>query len=189
MTQAFSQEDLPTHIPSGTRRVLVTGRPGVGKTTLVRRAIAGLSRPVRGFYTQEVRNRGRRVGFQVHTLSGKSGWLAHVSRRSGPRVGRYRVDVAGFEALVLPELDPRAPRETLFLLDEIGPMELLSPLFQERVERLFEGPWPLLATVVLRPHPFVDALKSRDDVFLIHLTPENREAWLQALRHWLEEGP
>ena len=171
---------------SDARRILVTGRPGVGKTTLVRRVVEGLRRPLRGFFTQEVREQGRRVGFRVRTFSGREAWLAHIHRRHGPRIGRYRVDVAGFEALVLPELALAATPETLFVVDEIGPMELLSAAFRERVRALFAGPWDILATVVLRPHPFVDALKARPDVRLLHLTVENRDLWPARLRRELE---
>ncbi len=171
------------------QRVLLTGRPGVGKTTLVRRVLEGLQRPARGFFTQEVRHQGRRVGFQVVTLEGKRAWLARVGPGPGPRVGRYRVDLQAFEALVLPLLTTTdIPRETLWVLDEIGPMELLSAAFCRAVERLFQGPWDILATVVLRPHPFADALKARPDVHCIEVTPENRDALVARLREQLSTG-
>lgn len=165
------------------QRILLTGRPGVGKTTLVRRVLERLSRPARGFFTQEVRRQGRRVGFQVITLEGKRAWLARAQPGPGPRIGRYRVDLEAFEALVLPELQPRAqdPPELLWVVDEIGPMELLSRPFRQVILTLFQSPWDLLATVVLRPHPFADALKARQDVECLEVTEANRDALVHHL--------
>ncbi len=165
------------------QRILVTGRPGVGKTTLVQRVVAQLPRPVRGFITQEVREGGRRVGFQVVTFSGRKVWLAHVAWRQGPRVGRYRVNLRGFEEVALSELDLKhAPPETLVVVDEIGPMELLSRPFQEAFMALMEGPWDVLATMALKPHPFINALKARSDVEVVVVTPQNRDALVPQLR-------
>ncbi len=172
------------------QRLLITGRPGVGKTTLVQRVVAGLSRPLRGFITQEVREGGRRVGFQVVTFSGRKVWLAHVARSQGPRVGRYRVNLAGFEEVVLPELDLQdAPPETLVVVDEIGPMELLSVPFQKALMALMDGPWDVLATMALKPHPIIRALKARQDVEVVVLTPQNRDALVPQLRARLGRAP
>nr|KAJ0227552.1 hypothetical protein LSAT_V11C100016460 [Lactuca sativa] len=43
-------------------------------------------------------------------------------------VGRYRVDVASFESLALPELQFKEDTD-LFVIDEVGKMELFSSLF------------------------------------------------------------
>ncbi len=170
-------------------RVLVTGRPGVGKTTLVERVVRRLTRPVRGFITREVRRAGRRMGFVVETFSGRRAWLARVGRGGRFRVGRYRVDLDAFEEVVLPELDlSDAARETLVVLDEIGPMELFSNAFRQALRRIFDGPWDVLATVVQRPHPFADALKARPDVVLLTVTRENREALVEEVARRLSRA-
>ncbi len=133
--------------------LLLTGRPGCGKTTVVRRVVEHLSEqriPVQGFYTLEVREGGRRVGFDVITVpEGRVAPLARVQPgAAGPRVGRYRVFVATLEALVLPLLQARDPRVRLLVVDEIGAMELLSSRFREAVARLLaEPPCCLLATI------------------------------------------
>ena len=58
--------------------LLLTGRPGVGKTTVVRRVVERLSRPTGGFYTCELREGGRRTGFEIVTLDGQRATLSHV---------------------------------------------------------------------------------------------------------------
>jgi nucleoside-triphosphatase len=155
----------------------VEARPGAGKTTAFRR-LAELLRdsglPVAGFTTEELRERGRRVGFAVESLDGERATLAHRSLSGPPRVGRYGVDLEAFERVALPSL--RVPQEGVVLIDELGKMELFSERFRDAVERLLEEPVALAATVHAARHPFTDALKRRPDVELVRLTAANRDA-------------
>ncbi|XP_011791102.1 PREDICTED: cancer-related nucleoside-triphosphatase [Colobus angolensis palliatus] len=94
------------------RHVFLTGPPGVGKTTLIQKASEVLKSsgvPVDGFYTEEVRQGGRRIGFDVVTLSGTRGPLSRVGLEPPPgkrecQVGQYVVDMTFFEQLALPVL-------------------------------------------------------------------------------------
>lgn len=109
------------------KKLLITGLPGVGKTTLVRKLAARLGplRPV-GFFTEEVREGGVRKGFEWVGFDGRRGTLAHVRFSSRYRVGKYRVNVDGFERFLegVPFL---APDTKLVVIDEIGKMECFSP--------------------------------------------------------------
>jgi nucleoside-triphosphatase len=158
-------------------RLLVQARPGAGKTTAFRRLVELLREarvPVAGFTTEELRERGRRVGFAVESLDGERATLAHRSLSGPPRVGRYGVDLEAFERVALPSL--RAPTKGVVLIDELGKMELASERFRAAVERLFDEPVALAATVHLARHPFTDALKRRPDVELVRLGAANRDA-------------
>jgi nucleoside-triphosphatase len=115
--------------------------------------------PMSGFYTEELREKGRRVGFQGVTLDGRTFPLAHV-RTPGPmRVGPYGVDLAGLESVGLDALSPR-DRRTLVVLDEIGKMECLSAAFKARVQRLLDDDTPLVATVAAVGVGFVKRVRS-----------------------------
>ena len=130
--------------------LLLTGRPGVGKTTLVRRVLEELNDvPATGFYTVEIRAGGRRLGFRAVTLDGQEAILAHVDIRSRHRVSRYGVDVAAFERVALPSLIPGLPT-CLVVIDEIGKMECFSAAFRQAVLRILDADTPLLATIALR---------------------------------------
>ncbi len=155
------------------KTILLTGRPGVGKTTLIRHLAELLSnRAIAGFYTGEIREAGQRQGFGATTFSGGSCVLAHVSLKSRQRVGRYGVDVAAFERLVLPEL---ARPCDVMLIDEIGKMECFSAQFVDVVRGLLEGPTPVVATIAVSGARFIAEVKRRPDVEIWQVTRESRE--------------
>jgi nucleoside-triphosphatase len=113
-----------------TSNILLTGFPGCGKTTLVRHVIERLGDlRLAGFYTQELLGAdGRRVGFEAIGLHSDRANLAHVRSKSKIRVGRYGVELIGFEKLISEELAADADAD-LFVVDEIGKMECYSRRF------------------------------------------------------------
>lgn len=157
--------------------LLLTGKPGVGKTTLVERVVGELRGRLRlaGFTTGELRDAaGRRLGFRITTLDGREGELARVGWPSAVHVGRYGVNVEGFERLVLPEL---ARRDVdLLVVDEIGKMECASARFRRAVEDVLDAPVNVLATLGAAQQSFFQALRERPDVELFNLSERNREA-------------
>jgi nucleoside-triphosphatase len=158
-------------------RLLISGRPGAGKTTVLSHLSELLREagvPVSGFLTRERRQRGRRVGFEIETFEGVRGVLAHVELPGPPRVGRYGVDLEAFEALALPAMKPPGEKHVV-LVDELGKMELASTRFREATVALFDDPVPIVASVQTRPHPFTARLKGRADVEILPLTPANRD--------------
>lgn len=153
--------------------ILITGLPGSGKTTLIRkiaRALPGAA----GFYTEEIRERGLRRGFRLASLDGRTGVLSHVDIRGPRRVGRYGVDVDGFEAF-LENLPLKAAR--IVVMDEIGKMECLSPRFRELITQIISSPAKTaVATIALRGTPFIESLKRTQGARLVELTVRNRDA-------------
>jgi nucleoside-triphosphatase len=164
-------------VPQRPLRVLLEGRPAVGKTTVARR-LAELLReagvPLAGFVTEELRERARRVGFAIETFDGAHAVLAHVTLPGPPRVGRYGVDLPAFERLALPAL-ASPPDRGVVLIDELGKMELASEAFRSAVSRLLEQPVVLVATVHVARHAFTDALKRRPDVEVVPVVAGNRD--------------
>lgn len=162
--------------------LLVTGKPGVGKTTLVERVVERLRgrMSLAGFTTGEWRDHaGERRGFHLTTLGGERGELARVGLRSRVRVGRYGVNLEEFERLALPDL---ARRDVdLIVIDEIGKMECASGRFRRAVEDALDSPVSVLAALGVGRLPFFQALRDRPDVELLALTERNRDALLAEL--------
>jgi nucleoside-triphosphatase len=164
-------------VPARPTRLLIEGRPGAGKTTALERLSQLLREaPVSlgGFLTREIRERGRRVGFEIEAFDGERGLLAHVDLPGPPRVSRYGVDLEAFERVALPALE-RPPTPGVVVIDELGKMELASERFREAVARLFDEPVAIVSSVQLGRHPFTDALKRRSDVETLRLSAGNRD--------------
>jgi nucleoside-triphosphatase len=157
-------------------RLLLTGLPGIGKTTVIRATVENLS-SVRcaGFYTQEVRHQGQRTGFRIITLDGSEGTLASIDRGRAPTVGRYTVHVEEFERLALPLIDAEITTADLYVIDEIGKMELISRAFRDKLIDLLARPASLLATIAKKGKGYIEQIKGRNDIEIIEVTRENRE--------------
>ncbi len=159
----------------GGTNILISGLPGVGKTTLIKKIAAHLSgmHPV-GFYTTEIRKAGIRQGFELISLSGDKKLLAHSNLDTPHRVGKYGIDVAGFEAF-LGTMQFQNVGAGLVIIDEIGKMECFSKKFRIIVKELLNSSRPVLATVALKGKGFITDVKGRKDVQIFTVTEENRD--------------
>jgi len=158
----------------------MTGPPRTGKTTALLRAAEKLRArgyKLGGMISQEIRERGVRVGFEVRDYtSDKKGWLAHTHQPVGPRIGKYRVDLDSFDSIGPMSILNALKDADIVLIDEIGPMELFSQAFKEAVQEAINSSKPVLGTVHYRAkHHLVKQIKSRNDIDIIEVTQENRD--------------
>ena len=107
------------------KNILLTGKPKSGKTTLLRKIISKIPNKV-GFVTNEIRENGNRVGFEVETNTGKREIIAHVDFDKEQSVGKYGLNIGNLNKLL-----PRVSsfEDEILYLDEIGQMELQSKEF------------------------------------------------------------
>jgi nucleoside-triphosphatase THEP1 len=160
------------------KNILFTGPPACGKSTLIERILPFLERPSTGFFTREIRDRGKRRGFLIETLDGKRGALAGPGVNGCAigiiRFGRYAVSLEDIDRVAVPSMIPNRPGEVV-VVDEIGKMECLSTLFRETLLGALDSPHPVIATVALRGTPFIEAIKAREDVLVILVSEKNRD--------------
>ncbi len=159
--------------------IALTGKPGIGKTTAVKRIIEKLKDKAVGFYTEEIRHpeTKMRLGFKVITTDGKEGILAEKFKPSKFKVGSYGVNVEEFERLVIPVLEKALKeKDKIIVIDEIGKMELFSEKFKKIVKELLNK--KDLDAVITIPvkniDPVVREIRERNDIVKIEITPSNR---------------
>jgi len=158
--------------------ILITGLPGVGKTTLITKLAEGLKAlDPAGFYTTEIRESGVRKGFELVSLDGRKGILSHVDIKSYARVGKYGVDIPGFEAFI-DNIDVLRPETGLIIIDEIGKMECFSDKFKSLLREILDSDKPVVATIALKGEGIIADIKRRPDVTLFNVTAHNRESLL-----------
>ena len=161
--------------------IVITGLPGVGKTTLIKKLcmIFKEFNPA-GFFTSEILENGERVGFEVENLSGDKRILAHINLKSKCSVGKYKVDIKGFEDF-LQNIMLKEKKTGLYIIDEICKMECESKKFSKLITDLLNSDKPLIVTIPDKGTTLINEIKKRDDVRIFELTSGNRELKLKEL--------
>jgi len=162
------------------RVLLLTGNPGVGKTTVLMKTVTALKEggcKVGGVISREVREGGTRVGFEILDLnSSKRGWLAHVNQKSGPQVGKYRVNIEDLNTIGAQAILDAVEDCDVIVIDEVGPMELFSEKFKEATRRALESRKLVVAIVHWKAQDvLIGEARKREDAEIITVTYENRE--------------
>jgi len=165
---------------------LLTGGPGVGKTTLIKQALDRAYIKAGGFFTEEIRAGGVRQGFRIVTLDGRNAILAHIDFKSPFRVSKYGVDIESLDKVGVAALRDAVRECDVVVIDEIGKMELFSPSFKDAVLEALDSEKRVLGTIMLTSQPWADGIKRHANTALITVTRANREQILARVISWLE---
>jgi nucleoside-triphosphatase len=168
------------------RILLLTGSPGIGKTTVLMKVVdvlreSGIS--VGGMISREVRKNGVRLGFEIlEPMNNKRGWLAHIDQKDGPQVGKYRVNLHDLEGIGAAAIIEATEKCSVIVIDEIGPMELFSKKFKKAVKLALESGKIVMAVIHAKASDvLVDETKQREDSMIFAVTLNNRETLTEEL--------
>jgi len=161
-------------------KIFLKGQPRSGKTTLIAKLLSHV-KSKQGFVTEEIKENGQRVGFKLVAADGREAMLASINHRSPFQVSRYFVDVAALDKFIEPlfKFEP----DQLLYIDEVGQMELFSDNFKKLVNRYLEAGNNFIDTITsVYSDDFVDKVKTRKDIKILEVTPENRDVLAVNLR-------
>uniref|UniRef100_A0A7C3MHP5 NTPase n=1 Tax=Dictyoglomus thermophilum TaxID=14 RepID=A0A7C3MHP5_DICTH len=152
-------------------KIFVTGQPGVGKTTLLKRVDAFCRErniSTCGFVTEEVRDGKFRIGFDMILLkTNERVNFASVYNVTLYRFGKYFVDIDCFEKIIE---DIFSQKGDIFIIDEIGKMEFLSRKFRDKIFEILNSDQNIIASL---HRDFITAFKKYGKTY--YLTPETRD--------------
>lgn len=157
------------------KNILLTGVPGIGKTTIIRKVTGKMKKACAGFYTEEIREKNRRVGFRLITTDGNLCILSHKSINSPHQLGKYRISIECIEAIGVTAIKYGIAKNRIIVIDEIGKMELFSYAFKEVVVQALDSNSCILGSILFKSHPFCKKIKEREDVDIMEVTEDNRD--------------
>ena len=86
------------------------------------------------------------------------------------------MNLDAIDTLAVPSMLDALARGQVIVVDEIGPMEILSPRFRDAILRILESDVAVVGAIVLRPQPYADRVKAHPRVTIRHITRDNRDS-------------
>jgi nucleoside-triphosphatase len=162
------------------RIILLTGPPGIGKTTVLSKAALALNAQgchVGGMISREIRQDHERLGFEIIDLATtEHGWLAHINQREGPQIGKYKVNLENLHKIGAQAIETAIESCEIVIIDEIGPMELFSENFRQAVKKALNSKKLVIAAIHWRTQDsLIHEARNRKDSETTIITSENRQ--------------
>lgn len=146
--------------------LFLTGKSEIDKTAFIKRILPEIKNK-RGFFTEEIKEKGEGIGLKIVTLQGKEGVFAHKDFLLPFHLGRYGVNVNVFNSFAVAELrEVLAGNCEVVVVDEIGKMELFSKELRDVVGEVLEKK-TIMGTMSTADEPFLNYLRRRKDVYII----------------------
>lgn len=171
----------------GKKNIFITGKVGIGKTTLIKEVTLPFREQVGGFFTEEIIKDGGRHGFLLRTFSGKEAVLASRDIKGGPRISKYRVDLSTIDDIGVCDIADAIRTKKIAVVDEVGSMEILSKKFRDIFIKSLTSQVHVLATVREKSQPFSDEIKAYPDSAVLQLDRDNFAEIKESLREWIKD--
>jgi len=166
-----------TSVSSQKINILLTGKPGVGKTTVIKKIIEKYKKNIGGFYTEEIREKGNRVGFRIKNTDGEEGLLSHIDIKSKFKVGKYSVNIRDIDRIGVDSINRALNNDEMdiIVIDEIAKMELFSENFKNVVLSSLNSSKIVVGVIQDKNIEFLNRIRERKDVKIISITYQNRD--------------
>lgn len=169
------------------RNILLTGLPGCGKTTVIKKILSKIKNPnIMGFFTEEIIEKKQRNGFRIRSLDGRTGVLAKIGLKSPFKVSKYGVDIDAVEDIGADAILKGIREADIIIIDEIGKMELSSDLFKLAVLDALECNKFVLGTISLKDSDFTKQIKNRDDTIIFDVNQANRDKLVSEIQKYIK---
>lgn len=160
-------------------KILLTGKPGVGKSTILDKVRHDFKGEKFGIISQELRDKeGHRLGFEAVNSQGDRKMFASIDQIKSNYIvgGKYHVDLSVIDKFVVPAIAAGINMpEGLVFIDEIGRMQAFSQKFLETINNVLNSDTNILATIVYDPEPWSIQFKTNHQVILVQVSQLNRD--------------
>lgn len=166
---------------------LIVGARGVGKSTLIRRVLEELDKPVFGFYTRKEDYLADVTrGSPVYIYEAGKPHLQSEDNLVGYCLNKHpETNKATFDRFA-PKLLAQTAAGGIIVMDEIGFMESLSEDFCAAVMSILDGDVPVIAAVKDKDTPFLEAVRSHYNSKCFTITQENRDALYSEVLYFMQ---
>ena len=168
------------------KNLIITGTPGVGKTTVIKDAVFPFKSSVRGFVTEELRSLGKREGFVIKSMDGRQGLFASKKMASASRLNKYGIDLEVLELIGVSSLKAGLEEKKIIVIDEIGSMEMFSDVFRKTVVECMASSCPVLATMRKGSKPFTESISRMSHTRVLALSRQNYPDAASEVKEWVK---
>lgn len=165
---------------------LIVGRNGTGKTTLIRRVLQALQKPVFGYETVKEDALADAVhGSPIYIYEAGKTHIQSPENLVGYCQNQKAVSIcAGFERFAQ-QFSVPAELDCIIEMDEIGFLESQSPQFRDLIFSLLDSSRPVIAAVRDKNTSFLQAVRSHPKARCFFITPENQDALFQEVLEFM----
>ncbi len=89
-------------------------------------------------------------------------------------MGKYGVNLDHIDQIAVRSMVP-ANADEIVVIDEIGKMECFSFLFRQTLLNVLDSDNSVLGSIAMKGDKFIQKIREREDVLLIHITESNRD--------------
>ncbi len=169
---------------------LLTGQPQTGKTTVVKKTLSllkqqGILPQPRGFITEErINAQGKRCGFNIQTVGlskEQTITFATKTKKTKYKTGQYFVDPEPLDTVGVDSISHSSKvGKSLYVIDEIGRMEMHSTKFKSRIVEMLEDNDCVVIGTVAAPRyghvvPLAETVKANRRVNVYHIKKSTRD--------------